>query len=56
MGTTLGKAPPWAWTRRRLARTWNVPPWEVDAAPAREVARELWLDAIEHEVAAWKPR
>lgn len=42
-----GLSVPWAWTRRALARLWNVPPWLVDEAPADEVQLEIRLSNIE---------
>ena len=40
---------PWAYVRRHIARSWGVPPWVVDQAPAREVATELRILALEAE-------
>jgi hypothetical protein len=40
---------PWCLVRARLAEAWYVPPWEVDEAPAIEIAQQLELWAIEHE-------
>ena len=47
---------PWVWVRRRLAERWGVPPWEVDEAPYEEIALELKLGAIEHEMARKRRR
>lgn len=38
---------PWAYVRSRIARMWGLPPWEVDQAPADEVATELHLWSIQ---------
>ena len=38
---------PWVYVRRVIARSWGVPPWEVDLAPSDEVALELKLMALE---------
>jgi hypothetical protein len=43
---------PWAWTRRQIARAWNVAPWLVDWALEEcpgEVELELQLMSIEHD-------
>lgn len=40
---------PWAWTRRRIAAKWNIPPWEVDLAPIDEILTEVKLHEIEAE-------
>jgi hypothetical protein len=42
-----GLGAPWAYVRRTIARSWGVPPWEVDEAPLDEVLLELKLMAIE---------
>lgn len=38
---------PWVVIRRSLAAKWGIPPWEVDEAPADEIATELHISAIE---------
>jgi hypothetical protein len=40
---------PWAYVRRAIAQRWYCKPWEVDEAPAREVATELRILTIEAE-------
>jgi hypothetical protein len=40
---------PWGYVRSQLASRWCVPPWEVDEAPAHEVALALRMAAIEAE-------
>lgn len=47
---------PWVYVRRQIARSWGVPPWEVDAAPWDEVAMELRLMQIEGKVQASQAR
>lgn len=47
---------PWAYTRRRLAERWHIPPWEVDRAPWSEVRLELEIQAIEAKAAEIKKR
>jgi hypothetical protein len=47
---------PWAYVRAQLAERWGVPPWEVDEAPAREVALALHLARIEGEAAEYRAR
>lgn len=56
MGAKIGKPQPWLIVRRRLAQRWNIPPWAVDDAPAREIELERRLLGIEAAVAAWSPR
>src|SRR5205823_6329906 len=38
---------PWAYMRLQLSRQWRIPPWEVDEAPAREIALQLRLMELE---------
>jgi hypothetical protein len=40
---------PWVYIRRRIARSWGVPPYVVDEAPAHEVLTELAILKIEAE-------
>jgi hypothetical protein len=40
---------PWVYARHVLARYWQVPPWEVDAAPWDEVQMTLRIMALEAE-------
>lgn len=47
---------PWVWVREQLARAWQCFPWEVDEAPAREVALKLRLMTIEAETAEWRAK
>jgi hypothetical protein len=35
--------------RTRLAEAWYLSPWEIDEAPAIEIAQQLEMWAIEHE-------
>lgn len=44
---------PWVWVRDQLAQAWQCFPWEVDEAPAREVALKLRLLNIEAEYREW---
>ena len=47
---------PWAYTRRRLAERWRIPPWEVDRAPWSEVRLEMEIQEIERKAADVKRR
>ena len=40
---------PWAYVRRAVARSWGVPPWEVDDAPYDEVLLEIKILNLEAE-------
>lgn len=44
-----GLSVPWAYTRRIVARQWNVPPWAVDEAPLDEVLMEIRMMNLESE-------
>jgi hypothetical protein len=50
----VGLPVPWLFVRKQLAAEWHVAPWQVDEAPASEVALALKLMAIEGEAAAWR--
>lgn len=50
-------AVPWAYTRRRLAEKWGIPPWHLeDRVPWSEVRLELAIQAIEAKAADIKKR
>lgn len=40
---------PWAYVRRAVAKSWNMPPWAVDEAPYDEVLLELEILNLEGE-------
>lgn len=42
---------PWPYVRAKLAQSWGVPPWIVDAAPLDELATALHILEIESEAA-----
>jgi hypothetical protein len=44
-----GLTVPWAYIRRQVARSWNVPPWAIDEAPYDEVLLELEILRLESE-------
>jgi butyrate kinase len=46
---------PWVYVRREIARSWGVPPWVVDAAPADEVLLEIRIRGVEGRAAAERP-
>lgn len=44
-----GLTVPWAYVRRAVAKSWNMPPWAVDEAPYDEVLLELEILNLEGE-------
>mgnify|MGYP006906737819 FL=1 len=40
---------PWAYVRRAVAKSWNMPPWAVDEAPYDEVLLALEILDLEGE-------
>lgn len=43
---------PWVYIRRAVAKSWGLPPWEVDEAPYDEVMTELRIMKLENEARA----